>query len=533
MSGFPAPSSVTAAPACLIASKLVFADAFYAERDQRTGLGGALASHMVRVAIVLAPGLEQTVGGQTALIWTASMLRRMGRCFSNSLLVADSAAPTARYVGALRRGAPTLGEAVAAELGEADPFGSIEWRPVGDPRALADAGLVIWLGGEAASGETPPLGEVWVGSSGWVISSAWIPPAAWGGHMESTRRHAGAAGFEASAAAAIAAAASAVAHVYRVVRDVRPREGESLSLCYSVDTGQVSTSADECAVWLKRGTSAESCAPWTAERGEAVGLGDLTLVSAGGIGGNAAQVLSGSHAGWNALTVIEPDLVDISNLNRLVGAGVSDVGQPKLGPALRALGGNATTVQAPYEAWIDSSRPAGLAEPSHHVLVGVDQAATRLQAQADWPYLLVNAGTSGTSWTISAHRRGRGACIGCLYAASEQAYAASRRALACGAGMPSVGEERITRPEASYPFASVMAAATQVAVLIRTVWEESPGVEEGCSVRVLNSLTMSFATVAGRSRHPDCPLLCGHPALVELWGEAAVKHSAGAVGESE
>ncbi|MBB4637522.1 ThiF family adenylyltransferase [Longimicrobium terrae] len=508
-------------PACIVGGRVLTADAFYAERDQRTALGGAYAAPQLAVAVVLAPDLMETAAGQTALLWSLSMLKRMGRAFSRSIIVATSGAADTRNHAALHRSLATLGQAVNAELMGADPFGSIEWRALGDDGALAGVDLVLRIGFVDPAGTAPRLGEVRVGWNGWVFGVDWTPPASWA--LANHMRPAGEAAETgpAATAAVVAAAAAAVALVYRTVRDEHPSEGENLRYWCSVDTGRVCVDPADASVWMRQGSSHPGPAPWDAEAGPQVNLGELVLVSAGGIGGNAAQVLAASWITCASATVVEPDIIELSNLNRLIRVGVGAVGQPKAAPAVTALaeaGLRTRGYAARYEDLAAADLAPTSAEP-RRLLVGVDQVASRLQVQADWPDLLVNAGTSGTSWTVSLHPRGSGACLGCIHGAATQTYAASRRALACGAGMPVVGEEQMTQPEASFPFASVMAAAFQVAALIRTAGA-GPHVRFTADARVANSVRLPFLSTGPREREPHCLLLCSHPALAALWAEA-------------
>ncbi|WP_174292356.1 HesA/MoeB/ThiF family protein [Sphingomonas bacterium] len=70
--------------------------------------------------------------------------------------------------------------------------------------------------------------------------------------------------------------------------------------------------------------------------GQAI-LGKLhvAVIGAGGTGSVVVQQLA--HLGVSALTVIDPDTVEQTNLNRLVGAGQGDVGVPKVEVARRSV----------------------------------------------------------------------------------------------------------------------------------------------------------------------------------------------------
>jgi hypothetical protein len=246
------------------------------------------------------------------------------------------------------------------------------------------------------------------------------------------------------------------------------------------------------------------------------------LVSAGGIGGNAAQLLAASFARADSITALEPDVVDLPNLNRLIGVGVQHVGESKLGPAVSALesaGHPVNGIARRYEEWGAGGEAERFTAPGSHVLVGVDQVASRLQVQADWPAVLINAGTSGTTWSVSAHPRGVDGCVGCLYGTDQTPYSASRRALACGAGIPGPVEEMETKPDASYPFASVSAAAVAVGMLLRIA--SAAGAPEQTAVARVNAASPAFGMATRLLRQERCLLVCSHPALDDFFTRTA------------
>lgn len=509
-------------------NRLVNAEQFYSARDQRTVVAGPFLRPSFPVAVVLAPGLEHTVAGQTALLWTTSMLRRMGRPFARTVIVTTENGHTAPYVAALHRdrSPATLGDAVQIELLGADPFAPVEWRWMEKPEALDRVAMVIRLGGDP-EGPYGPAGGVWVGARGWVSMVHWVipgevfaPPAA------EAAQHA--MNFDSAPVAAVAAGAFATGLVYRVAQQMSPREDEPRWSCISTDTGEAAADPAEAVQWFERGSARDEAAPWTGAGGPPPDLGHLLLVSAGGIGGNAAQLLAASFARAGSITVLEPDVVDLPNLNRLIGVGVQQVEQPKLGPAVSALeaAGHAVNgIVRRYEEWSAGGEAERFTAPGSHVLVGVDQVASRLQVQADWPPVLINAGTSGTSWSVSAHARGVDGCVGCLYGTDQTPYSASRRALACGAGIPGPVEEMETKPDASYPFASVSAAAAAIGMLLRVAW--AAGTSEQTTVARVNATSPAFGMVDRLPRHERCLLVCAHPSLDPFFGRGSDVDAAG------
>src|SRR2546430_6862442 len=79
------------------------ADAFYAQRDARTTISTPLPLDPIQVVIALPPWNSETDGGHTALLWTCSMLRRMGRSFAGIRIASNPAARIHPYRGALLR----------------------------------------------------------------------------------------------------------------------------------------------------------------------------------------------------------------------------------------------------------------------------------------------------------------------------------------------------------------------------------------------------------------------------------------------
>lgn len=62
----------------------------------------------------------------------------------------------------------------------------------------------------------------------------------------------------------------------------------------------------------------------------------IGVVGVGGTGSATVQQLA--HLGVQSFTLIDPDNIEITNLNRLIGAGPTDVGAPKVSIAARQIG---------------------------------------------------------------------------------------------------------------------------------------------------------------------------------------------------
>lgn len=135
------------------------------------------------------------------------------------------------------------------------------------------------------------------------------------------------------------------------------------------------------------------------------------LVGVGAVGNAALWALAASSL-TAKIHLVDPEAVELSNLQRYVLATRSDVGKPKV------------AVAAAYSRrWLDVEPHAldWAAFYQHHLsvplaLVAVDSASGRRAIQASLPRTIVNAWTQPGDLGISLHRfDGAGACLACLY----------------------------------------------------------------------------------------------------------------------
>ncbi|CAO3405463.1 HesA/MoeB/ThiF family protein [Azospirillum palustre] len=158
------------------------------------------------------------------------------------------------------------------------------------------------------------------------------------------------------------------------------------------------------------------------------------VIGAGGTGSLVCQQLA--HLGATWITVIDPDLVEMTNLNRLVGSVPSDIGTPKVEVAarmIRAINPDATIV--PLQADIVDEDVAKLLATFDFVLLCTDSHASRaVVSQAAYQYL-VPAIDMGVSITVAnggvSHITGRvqmlAPCLPCLTCSSALDGEAIRR----------------------------------------------------------------------------------------------------------
>ena len=139
----------------------------------------------------------------------------------------------------------------------------------------------------------------------------------------------------------------------------------------------------------------------------------VTIVGAGGLGGPLA--LSLGAAGFE-LTIVDPDVVDVSNLHRQIQFATADVGKPKataLAGAVVARGGRAHGYKM---RWITEDAD-DISGDSDLIVDGSDDPATKF-AVADWavaagrPYVIAAALRYGGNALAGAPGS---ACYRCLF----------------------------------------------------------------------------------------------------------------------
>jgi molybdopterin-synthase adenylyltransferase len=138
-----------------------------------------------------------------------------------------------------------------------------------------------------------------------------------------------------------------------------------------------------------------------------------TIVGAGGLGGPLALALGA--AGFE-LTIVDPDIVEMSNLHRQIHFTIADIGQPKatlLAAAVVARGGRARGYQTRWTA-DDADDISG---DSDLIIDGSDDPDTKF-AVADWavrqgrPYVIAAALRYGGNVLVGAPGSG---CYRCLF----------------------------------------------------------------------------------------------------------------------
>jgi hypothetical protein len=161
-------------------------------------------------------------------------------------------------------------------------------------------------------------------------------------------------------------------------------------------------------------------------------VAEQVLYAGVGAVGNAGLWVLGRHPhARGTMTVVDPEVLSLANLQRYVLGTTHDVGRAKVAIAKEHLGASAldiTTYQCSLEEYAD--RVDGIAHAT--VVISVDNVPSRRAAQALLPRLVVNGWTGEASLGASWHRFDNGlACLACLYhphgpgpSATDQAAAA-------------------------------------------------------------------------------------------------------------
>lgn len=140
-------------------------------------------------------------------------------------------------------------------------------------------------------------------------------------------------------------------------------------------------------------------------------VGTTQLVGAGAVGQGALWALG--HLNSRGLfEIIDPELIELSNLQRYILTSLRDVGRPKTSFA-ESLGGlEVRQHRCSWGEFVESIQGA----PLRRVLVAVDSAEARCAIQAALPKRILNAWTQPLNLGVSRHSLDEdAACLMCLY----------------------------------------------------------------------------------------------------------------------
>lgn len=154
--------------------------------------------------------------------------------------------------------------------------------------------------------------------------------------------------------------------------------------------------------------------------GESIDLGDFTLVGFGAIGNGVIWALSNMPLAKGKLTIVEPENIDITNLQRYVLAGERHTEKPKIQIAQEYLVSSGVELNPIQSSWVDHlNSNSDWLEKS--VLVAIDNIKDRVAIQSSLPKEIFNSYTENNLIGIARHKDfGKEACLMCTYMPNEQ-----------------------------------------------------------------------------------------------------------------
>lgn len=157
-------------------------------------------------------------------------------------------------------------------------------------------------------------------------------------------------------------------------------------------------------------------------------IGDVLYVGIGAVGNAGLWALSRHRGIGGNIVLVDPERVELSNLQRYVLAQYEHIGTNKTALAERELRSSQLTVApvvSSLESWADT---VGTHRPATTV-ISVDNVDGRRAAQALLPKIIINGWTGGEALGASWHRLGNGAaCLACLYHPHGQGVSATEQA---------------------------------------------------------------------------------------------------------
>ncbi|WP_329117347.1 HesA/MoeB/ThiF family protein [Streptomyces sp. NBC_01465] len=243
--------------------------------------------------------------------------------------------------------------------------------------------------------------------------------------------------------------------------------------------------------------------PWDAQL--ALRQAKVLLIGTGGTGGSAAQALVASGVGL--MHCVDPDTVELSNLNRQLLYRERHIGEPKVRIAvedLRAL--NSDVVVTGEQCTVGSPADFSALLPGYDVMLlaadrptDIRRWANRACLDAGVPWAV--AGYRGPLVTVGVHVPGRGGCWECLRTGEVE-----RRDLRLGPDQ----DESAASPRMPWNPANAVTAglsgsllAHAAVALLTGIPRMEPGVRYG-----INLMTPGEPVLDRFPRRPDCPA-CG------------------------
>jgi molybdopterin/thiamine biosynthesis adenylyltransferase len=231
---------------------------------------------------------------------------------------------------------------------------------------------------------SPELRPIYIGSDNWVCRISDAAPVGSGSSSNP---------FGAGAAACFAAA-----NVFRAV------------FCLQLQNGSLDKKLTLSLYNLAQENNASSN-PMLGD----VDLGELHVAGLGAIGNGFIWALARLPVLKGAIHLIDPETLDLSNLQRYVLSRRKDIGKPKVTLMAKQLK-RATLDVHPYSKSWSEFYEGLLDRRLERVVTALDTAQDRIGVQTSLPRRILNSWTRQENFGVSAHAfLGDGACLACLY----------------------------------------------------------------------------------------------------------------------
>jgi hypothetical protein len=202
-----------------------------------------------------------------------------------------------------------------------------------------------------------------------------------------------------------------------------------------------------------------------------VDFGELVLVGCGAIGQAFVAAMGASNC-RGRLVAIDPEDVELSNLQRYVLTTNGDVGEAKTSLVTRALEGSEVEVVQERRVWSldDGSSPACL-------VCALDTVEDRIGCQGSLPRTIYNAYTGDQDLGWTRHERfGDDACLACIYWPHER-EASWTDQVARSLGMEADGKRialyKVSRLSIGEPLPPAILARNGVEAELAAKWGQS------------------------------------------------------------
>jgi len=330
------------------------------------------------------------------------MSRAEGDIFLESLVFGLRVAPeiaktTAAQVATLTAAnlLARLGGSVVVDVPSASvQLGGLPWN--GQSLDAVAESIVSWSGGTVENRRTP---DAWITLGDRSTDNAVAASGDdWRATVDATGNFAGSHPLGAAAACCIAA-------------------GRAFHLALAQRLGTPGPSRGPVSFSLLTSGVADSSSPSTERASRDVQAPEAVLVGAGAIANGFAWAVRTCSLPLGRLTVVDPQRLDESNLNRHVAAGVHNVGRPKasilaefLSPGHGDVAGVIGMFSTIAKNW--SRMPI--------VLSTVDNDEARYQIQGSFPPLVIHGATSQEHLAVAVLDVSEGACLGCLFPRPER-----------------------------------------------------------------------------------------------------------------